>query len=365
MTEPLSSAAQMMEALSRYLETGFTPVLAPSLSIGFEVANVERFNASVVMADETRFEISTHLGCATVLEHCIASMETSGFLSSHTGLAAVLFGSAAETEELHRVLLHFAALFVQLHEFAHILCGHLKYCDAKGLLKRTGAGLRLDETGADGHSRKVEAGEIPSDWLKLIELEADSMAFEMLLGFSYEFLLAGDVFAEKLRREADPDRLSARMTHTLGEIAITAGAAVFYLLEMEREGRDAYPLPETRLLNILNAWVQKTLLPEGGGRGLVKVRLDDGLREALADRIVPSCFTAAQFGVACAEAYPELPATGRGRISFDEAALMDGFINGLLGEATKGASAGQRELAALQPRLAAFQLQLTRHPLGT
>lgn len=360
----LRPALEMQNELNRYIQTAIVPVLAPSLSISLTDKRDADFNAEVATTDFKRFQISINHGCADLLERCMANAEAEDLWEVQGELSKTTFGDASHALEIRRLMLHYALFFIAFHEIAHVLCGHLQFCAERDLFGLPEGGLRFDEQSSirNDPDPQVDA----TNWIKLIELDADQLAFELLSAFSYEILIADDGFAELLTGHEDPNAVSQDVMLALGEVIVSAASGVFYLMETQRDHHGDYPSPQTRLQSILYGWARQALVKDKTALEEQSVTISPDQRQILLEKIVPACFNSAQFGVACAEAIidDQSRTISEPRIGFDEQALMDGFADAII-RANTSEPLGEQSFRNLLLNLGSFQNLLTRHPLGS
>lgn len=360
----LRPALEMQIELNRNIQTAIVPVLAPSLSITLTDKRDADFNAEVATADFKQFQISINHGCALLLERCMADAEAEDLWEVQEGLSTTIFGDAAHALEIRRLMLHYALFFIAFHEIAHVLCGHLQFCSKRDLFAISETGLSFDEQSSShkDHDIKTEA----TNWIELIELDADQLAFELLSAFAYEILIAGDGFAELLPEQEDPNDVSQDVTLALGEVIVSAASGVFYLMETQRDDHGDYPSPQTRLQSILYGWARQAIVKDRTAQEEQSVTISPDQRHILLENIVPACFNSAQFGVACAEAIidDQSKAISQSRIGFDEQALMNGFAEAII-RTNASEPVGAQSFRKLLLDLGSFQNLLVRHPLGS
>lgn len=360
----LRPALEMQIELNRYIQTAIVPVLAPSLLITLIDKRDADFNAEVATADFKRFQISINHGCAELLERCMANAEAEDLWEVQETLSTAIFGDASHALEIRRLMLHYALFFIAFHEIAHVLCGHLQFGVERGLFKLSETGLSFDEQSSARRSRDRNTDS--TNWIELIELDADQLAFELLSAFAYEILVAGDGFAKLLAEPEDPNAVSLDMTLALGEVIVSAASGVFYLMETQRDDYGDYPSPQTRLQSILYGWARQVLVRGATTEDAQSVTISPDQRHILMEKIVPACFNSAQFGVACAETIVDgqTTATPHPRIGFDEQTLMEGFADSII-RANSSEPVDAQSFRKLLLDLGAFQNLLSRHPLGS
>lgn len=360
---PHSAALEMQIELNRYIQAAIVPVLAPSLSIMLTDKKASDFNAEVATADFKHFQISINHGCAKLLDKSMADAEAEDLWEVQERLSAAIFEDTSQALEIRRLMLHFAITFIAFHEIAHVICGHLQFCAERDLFGPTNLGLTFDEHSSTDSSSNAHTD--ATKWTELIELDADQMAFELLCAFSYEFLVAGDGFAELLPSREDPNFVPEKVRFALGEVIVSAASSVFYLMETQRDDHGDYPSPQTRLQSILYGWTRQILVSAEAADENQSITIDPRQRQILIDKILPACFNGAQFGVACAEAIIDTSEmeTSRPRIGFDERALMDGFMDAIIRSSSEPVV--EQTFRKLLLELGAFQNLLKRHPLGS
>lgn len=359
-------ASDTLKELNRYIEKGVAPHIAPSLNICFELGMDPSFNAAVSTWNHRDFKIVTETACAVVLEFCMDRLEDNDILEVQRNLADKLFASEAHSSEVTRLTLHFALIFILLHELSHIICGHLKFGEERNLVPRLGETYHIDEILQEQRDGQVREKSVPADWVKLMELEADMVAFELLQAISFDLMSGGDSFAELLPEDVDPEHIPGDMQKALDEIVISACASVFYIMEMQRGGSTTHPLPRTRLHNILYVWTRRLFVEDDIPSGMSYVPLTPDTRHELNTRILPTAYNAAEFGIGCAENFALLEpnsSKSKDRI-ITEKDLLDGVIDSFLVTETNGINPEIEEFLVLLPQISELQSQLTRYPIG-
>jgi hypothetical protein len=91
-----------------------------------------------------------------------------------------------------RSLLYNAILFIILHEVAHVTCGHFLMAIDAGIAKPSREYFTFSEIKPDATSVRTESTQedsLASNMVRLTELEADAVAFDVMLALSYELLI--------------------------------------------------------------------------------------------------------------------------------------------------------------------------------
>jgi hypothetical protein len=351
----MSIVDEILPELYRYSAEGLLPVIAPGIEISFERNSSQAFSAAVKLSNGNRYLVSVFDGCAAKLVDAVLSEKGETVTATLDALSAQLFGARQQDNVLQSFILHGAVLFAILHEVSHIICGHFEYQVQHGLAEPVDGLFQIDELDKASSPPRASQGPVDGQWRKLVELEADEIAFDILRSASYEILLAGDEFRNRVASVFDPNKLPQALEFALGEAMLCSAAAVCFLIGAERRqsAGTTYPLPDTRIISLAHLLTMKLVFGEqdGGARERVRVQLTDDLRERLGSMIASTVLNALEFGNACLAAVHGHPRDGTPR----EVVLTRDVVGILLDDRSRLTTAGAMEFAELQGRFGAFK----------
>jgi hypothetical protein len=261
------------------------------------------FNATVETVDGKSYRIFLFDGIAASIFSALRSILSGDdicVLDTFSALATKIFDDADKADILLRAVLSNALIFVLFHEYAHIACGHFRFAMA-----RQGGGLAqpccFQEIGDDPYRFALSASlgrEINGNFLALSELEADGTAYEVLVEFAYEILIANSEIAENLASIAPPNDVPRATREAANELLFYSVCLTLSLLEFARKGQEGaangYPLPFSRVLNVATIMLRKlapSLEEEKDGR----VRLSDSALPWVREFGVRTIYNAMEF----------------------------------------------------------------------
>jgi hypothetical protein len=302
------------------------------------------FNASVECRGKTSFTIGLNEGC---IDGIFRALNASGEddLTVARRLTEELFGSQDGIDAVLNGILNLSVLFVLLHEFSHIVCGHFHAALGEGprvfTLNEIGLSDQLGFGFTGGGVSDVEAN-------KTFELEADSTAYELLLEHA-EMALRASPGLERLAWDGKGG------VEAIRKMAFFACALVVALTEGRRRevGADGvHPTALTRILNLCLANLLLFLLGDWRVEEFVrKLKIDAEAEAFIFGRIVPTIVDAIEFCRAgCAGVELELKLrydAGIGSVTFARAFGGD-FASLVVGREDELSTEPGREYAALQ-----------------
>ena len=302
--------AEISANLRRYCqETLFALVTQKPGLVAVRRSRSKEFNARVETNDSgATFTVFLNDGVVSQIRQAISLLasdtpETIDHVLRDTALA--LTGNA-EREPIFRQMIHGSLLFVLLHEVSHITCGHFQRVIAAGRSPaRNVCEFQFDEVTeppADTASSGCDA--LNSNLVRLSELEADAIAFDLMDVLALELIEANS----ELRELIDPDDSA----ETPEQRRINASELMFYsacagmaMIEATRGVSHDYPYPFSRLFNIADVYVQRRFqaaMPDVADEtGVLEIPLNDQRRTILQEIAIPTMFNAMEICEACCE----------------------------------------------------------------
>lgn len=213
------------------------------------------FSAAVTSTDLKRFEITLHDGCLALILEALDHARH-GAMPALVESGIPLLGEDAPYDLICRVFAHVAVAFVLLHEYAHIVAGHLHALAEPGRGSGGVRTLRVDEAPASRAPpafRLGVSGLSPTDINRVFELEADATAYEILIPFAQEILLAHEGVTDLLPMRDGVLALGADQADHLQRIAFYACALAVALTERTRAAAGCarvYPSALARTMNL-------------------------------------------------------------------------------------------------------------------
>jgi hypothetical protein len=177
-------------------------------------------------------------------------------------LSQRIFGDAGKTDVIGGSILSTALIFVLLHEYGHIAAGHFG-------LKQAGSvsSDKIDFEFAELQDCFTLEGQLPGhlQFRQMVELEADIVAFNLLLDLSYAIFVANDDVATLIQgHEFEEWRDS--LYPPVAELVFYASAVALALIAAHQDpveqNRD-YPVPLTRMMNLAMLLLRRTLGVQG------------------------------------------------------------------------------------------------------
>lgn len=339
-------AAEICDALLAFFAVEIVGGL-PSSDASIESVRLAdpTFNASIEYRAGASFTIGLNEGCVDGIFRALNASDEHD-LTIARRLTEDLFGSREDIDAVLNGILNLCVLFVLLHEFSHIACGHIHAALGDGrsafTLNEIGSSDRLGGYGlAGGQVSGAEAN-------KVFELEADSTAYELLLDHAEAVLRA----SPGLDRIAWDEEASAE---AIPRMAFFACALVVALTEGQRRetGREAgHPMALTRILNLCLANLLLFLPGDWQVEEFVrKLKIDEEAEAFIFGRIVPTIVDAIEFcRVGCAGMEMELRLrydAEIGSVTFGRAFAKD-FASLVVGREEELATEPGQEYAALQ-----------------
>lgn len=270
---------------------------APLLDIHADRCALRSFDAGVDWNGRRGFTLSINDGCVEWIHRALDVTDAED-LRVARGLAKQIFADETEVGPILEGLMNLAVLFIVLHEYAHVICGHL-HADAAAGPAPSERSFR--ELGAFPRARcfhlavsGVSALEID----RVFELEADAAAFEMLKAHAFELLRASES-TTAVFDEAD-DHRAAELAAIAERMAFLAASLVAALTEMAGSAigdSGTHPPALVRILSLCLTNVIMSLPYEWHANERTHVLLyGDAEEEALLHHIVPMIADAVDLG---------------------------------------------------------------------
>jgi hypothetical protein len=250
--------SDQLEATSCALSDFFRSEILPSLpGAGLDIFVLRvpdlAFDSTVETITNREFWITLNDGC---VETAFRALNTSdaGDLNVAAGISEQLFGDRMEVDAVLGAILNAATVFILLHEYSHIVCGHFHATPAE-----PGAGFQMRAFGETGTAHEAQSpgvamgGVTASQARKVFELEADATAYELLIDRAADVFLASPGIRRAIRRRKRRAKLSKADTRTVQRMTFYACSLVAALTEGVREQAGAqseYPGALTRMMNL-------------------------------------------------------------------------------------------------------------------
>ncbi len=295
----LAEPDQITAAMRNYATQIVLPAIDKSTeNIELPPMPANLFKARVHQGNNGQFYILIFDGITKTLTGSL-SLGEGGAVDTLEQLLAKIFGNAAYAHVIAGSLISSALIFVLLHEYGHIAGGHFNFLQQSSPAKC--AGFEFDEiTDAfsfDGFSPGgMETG-------KLIELEADLIAFNLLLDVSYPLFLA-DENIEVLMQGREFENWRDELYPPMAELVFYGAALALALLAVHRSPEEAggdHPLPLTRLMNLgMLLFRRMTAGAWSSENGLVhRLTVDRSAREQITSFFAPALVNAIELCEEC------------------------------------------------------------------
>ena len=225
------------------------------------------FNAMVETMDGENYEISLFDGIIASIHGALKAVLNSDdecVNETFETLASTLLGDKSKADVVVRCALYNALIFVLLHEYAHIVCGHFRFEIAKQnpnsdrptqhrFREVSDSSIRFELTSLMGT-------EVVNRFAALSELEADATAYQLLSDFAYEIFVANSEVAETIPAKLPPHEVPAPVLQATNELQFYSATLALSLIEFARKRQGdsgGYPLPFTRVMNIATVMIGK------------------------------------------------------------------------------------------------------------
>jgi len=277
------TSTDLMAFALHYVIEEVAQVVTPDISaIGGSIRRTEEFNALVETRNGDNYNIVLYEGVLISLEAAIKGFDSGALYEEISDLAQE---HAIDRERFRQVLLVHALLFVVLHEYGHIANGHFR----KLLARQKELGVQqfsFDEISKKAFTLgydKISNNSLEANALKFMELEADELAFSIMLGASSEVYYAISNFLEP-----HGSALSSTTARAgIDNLAYYSACIALCSIEATRNTSSRYPRPFTRIMNLINVQIG-TLL--GGVIG--EVTLDSHEKRNILSSTIHLCFSA-------------------------------------------------------------------------
>ena len=154
----------------------------------------------------------------------------------------------------YRSILVFSILFVVLHEIAHVLGGHFVYQIKNGFAVPASDGFHFDEVPLEMRTANIASpgdNQAGGNSTKLLELDADETAFELMMMVGYELFVANTEVSELLGTTVhEPDNVPPLVERGIWDLSFYAACSAFFVIDSRRNHAKGYPSPMTRAYNL-------------------------------------------------------------------------------------------------------------------
>lgn len=310
-----------------------------------------RFAASVT-EHEGAFEIVVFAGIAQALSRALDLLPEGPFESIQR-LALQLFGEPPEEDVIKGSLVSGALIFILLHEYGHIAAGHFRLqAEAEG----SDRPFAFEEV-ASTFSFEGAAGGMTS---RLIELEADNLAFNLLLDLSYP-IFAANADVEALLGGQDLRDWQDQLIPPVVELMFYSAALALALIDAHRvrsRGGQDHPRPLARMLNLAGLMIRRMTQGAWQTEGTQhRLTVDGAVHAQLKGFFIPALVNGVEL---CEAALGNLGLELASRMSLtdpDDSAwvvLVNDYINLIKGAPNPFSTPDGQELHALAVELAGF-----------
>lgn len=350
----LDTPTNVTEALVHY----FSQIVLASLDAGTDkidtkVVEADTFTAQVGKLQGGGYQVRAYSGVAKLLTATLFGLD-GGPAESIDSLSNKIFGAPDLSDVLIGSIVSSSIIFVFLHEYGHIAAGHFNLTNDS----REPDALDFDEL-TSGFSFEGSPFN-DRDLGHLLELEADVLAFNILLDLSFPIFSANsDVEIALAGRE--PEGWREDVTPEMAELMFYSAATALALLAVHRKPlvqQDNYPLPLTRLLNLAVLTMRRTIKTQWQSQGLEhRATVDDDMSNQMKTVFLPMLVNALELcQAACARisldfrALLNLPDTDREAWAY----LADDFVNVIRGRQDVLLTVEAHELLGAMSRMNAF-----------
>jgi len=246
-------------------------------------AKSKKFNARVETSDGIRFLIKINDGVIEVLKNTIDGISADTISDEVEALSSVLLGNKSHQNIIYRSIVYNSIVFILLHEISHITCGHFSYIIEQRQLNNNDINYTFNEIGEFGYGDSLQdQSSLDQHFVKLAELEADIVAFDLMHVLSWELFIKNSEareISETIHSDNPPDFVREKSS----ELIFYAACLSLSMIEATRRVHKEYPLPFARIFNIAHTYFSRNL---PGKRkevndmpGTATVVLDDNTRE--------------------------------------------------------------------------------------
>ncbi len=318
----------------------------------------ERFAASVTERSGV-YEIVVFAGMAEALSRALDLLPEDPFRSLQR-LSLQLFGEPPEEDVIKGCIVSGALIFILLHEYGHIAAGHFALqADAEGA-----AGQFAFEEVGSAFSFEGKAGGLTS---RLIEIEADNLAFNLLLDLSYPIFTA-NADVEALLGGKDLRDWQDQLIPPVVELMFYAAAVALALIDAHRvraRGATDHPRPLARVLNLAGLMIRR--MTEGAWRSEGtehRLQVDETVHAQLTTFFVPALANGVEL---CEAALANLGLELSSRLALEDPddsawpVLVNDYINLIKGAPKPFVTPDGVELHALSQTVVAFTAFMAPH----
>ena len=355
----LGNADDVTASVIAYLAETALPALDDgSAKVEFVTVSKDIFTARVRQLTDHSYQIRIFEGIIETLRRALPLLEDDA-VDSLVLLSNKLFKTTEYSHVVAGSIVSTILIFIAFHEYGHICGGHFKLL---GHQPNTDQQNReFDETADDFAYDIKDFVSTPVNLM--LEMEADSIAFGLLLDLSYPIVQANDHVAE-LMKGHEFERWRDELYQPVTELAFYSAAIGLALLSVHTTGnRKTHPLPITRMMNLAMYLLRRTVsAPWRSDDGLVHhVNVDKDIRSRLNTTFVPLLINAIELAEsACRALGLELDALLglEGEDRNVSSCLISDFTRLVLGDGRTFHTKEARQLATLQEHLPAFSTMM-------
>ncbi len=216
----------------------------------FVLREDERYNAGVLVLSPARFGVFMNTATATRLfEFCGAyGASDNPYMRDHV---VELEALSVDPDQALAISYYAGLIFVSMHEYAHVAAGHLAYDRATF---GDGPDRPLSFTELEGATERASSGRRSGPeyrrFRRISELEADGVAFALVMDFAQEIAMLARI---------EPEPWDA-YDHAVHRAVLLGCLAALCLLEGlfaqtgESGGDGEYPFPGMRIINLCSSY---------------------------------------------------------------------------------------------------------------
>jgi hypothetical protein len=295
----LAGAAEITTGVAHYLSRTVLPAIDKGeYRIGVSCVTSDRFTARVVRLPEGSFEIRAYEGLAKTLGAALAGLE-GGALETLEDLSEQIFADPSHATVIAGSILSTALIFVFLHEYGHIAAGHfgLKRSTTEG----PGAlGFEFDE--CEDRFSLEGAPSADLSFRQLLELEADLVAFNLVLDLSYPMFVANNDAAALIQGHEFDDWRDSLYSPVVN-VAFYASSLAIALIAAHQGRADIgndYPLPITRMMNLAMLLLKRAIDVPWDSNGVEhRLHVDAAALAQISSSFTPTLLNSIELAQSC------------------------------------------------------------------
>lgn len=213
--------------------------------------NIE-FNAVVETLDCKKFTIIINDGILGTFMNVINNLNDEIIDEEIENISEVLLGDKKKKADIYRGIAYSATFFIILHELAHIFRGHFAFMIKEEIFGFSNSRFSFNEMTYE--EPKLE--EIfKENFIKLAELDADASSLNIILQISLElFATTSDEFDKFNPNWSSEENPIWR--REASKIMFYGASLALSLIDAKRGKNEIYPMPFTRIINLLDVFKQ-------------------------------------------------------------------------------------------------------------